>query len=155
MPNVGDLYGLFYAFRGAVWLRDVPGVRSLTERIEQNPQRTPVAGATRSTARGGLAALEGRTSEAVAHFEDAIRRWRATGHDWAAAETALDFAWAVGPQVPEVRQAADEARAVFERLRANVYLERLDAVMAGAGSSSLAPIQPGAVAVSSAVPPAG
>ena len=154
-PNVGDLHGLLSAFRGALWLRDLPGVRSLAERIEGDPSRTPFADAVRSTARGGLASLEERTADAVAHFQEAIRRWHETGYDWTAAETALDFAWAVGPQFPEARQAADEARAVFERLRANVYLERLDAVMAGAGSSSLAPIQPGAVAVSSAVPPAG
>ena len=41
--NVGDLHGLLNAFRGALWLRDLPGVRSLAERIEEDPQRTPVA----------------------------------------------------------------------------------------------------------------
>jgi hypothetical protein len=35
----------------------------------------------------------------------------------------------VGPDVPEARQAAEEARVVFERVRARVYLERLDAAL--------------------------
>jgi len=144
--------GLSNAFRGALWLRDLPGVRLVTNRIEENLQRTPVAVAIRSTGRGGLVGLEGRTSEAVAHFREAIRRCREIGLDWTAAETALDFAWTVGPQVPEARAAAEEARAVFERVGARVYLERLDAVMAGAGSNSVAANQPGAVAVPSAVP---
>ena len=39
------------------------------------------------------------------------------------------FAWAVGPDVPEARQAAEEAPAVFERVRAKVYLERLHAAL--------------------------
>jgi hypothetical protein len=54
------------------------------------------------------------------------------GHDFEAASAALDFVWAVGPDVPEARAAAEEARVVFERVRAKVYLDRLDAVMAGA-----------------------
>ena len=68
------------------------------------------------------------------------------GHDFEAASAALDFVWAVGPDVPEARAAAEEARTVFERVRAKVYLERLDAVLAGAALAGSALVEAAAPA---------
>lgn len=147
-----SFWGLESAVRGAIWLGDLARARSLAERVEKGPLKSARAEAVRSSIRGCVAALEGRTADGAAHFQAAIQRWRGAGYDWPAAETALDFARAAGPQVPEARAAAEEAREVFERVRARVYVERLDAVTAGVGSSSVAPKQPGAVAASAAVP---
>jgi hypothetical protein len=76
-----------------------------------------------------VAALEGRSEDAAIDYGEAIRHWREGGYDFEAASAALDFAWAVGPEVPEARAAAERARAVFERVRAKVYLDRLDGVL--------------------------
>jgi len=121
--------GLASALRGAAWLRDVVGVATILARLEANPDRSRVAKATRLAARGALASLEGRTTEAVEEYLRSLRTLHEGGFELAAALTALDFLWAVGPEVPEARVAAEETRAVFERIRAKVYLERLDAVM--------------------------
>jgi tetratricopeptide (TPR) repeat protein len=125
------LEGLRLALRGATWLRDVRTVRSLATRLEAVAEHTMVRQAAQSDAHGLLAALEGRVAQAVPEIDGAIRTWRAAGYDLAAAQAALDLAFIVGPGVPEARAAAEEARAVFERVRAKVYLDRLDAVLAG------------------------
>ena len=136
-------------------LDDLPGARSISERLAAQPTSTQFDAAVEACTLGVVASLEGRTADGVASYQEALRRWRETCRDWAVAVCGLDFVRAVGASIPEAQAAGEEARAIFERVGARVYLERLDAVMAGAGSSSLAPIQPGAVAVSSAVPSAG
>jgi class 3 adenylate cyclase/tetratricopeptide (TPR) repeat protein len=122
-------FDLWSALRGALWLRDVSEVREITERLEAGTSSGWHEETLRIKARAGLAGLEGRMTEAVSLFGDAIRRLHEAANDFAAAQAALDFAWIIGPNVPEVRRAAEEAREVFERVRARVYLERLDAVL--------------------------
>jgi len=134
-PNFA-IDGLASALRGAAWLRDVAGVATILARLEANPDRSRVAKATRLAARGASAGLEGRTTEAVEEYRRSLRMLHDGGFELAAAQTALDFLWAVGPEVPEARAAAEEAREVFERVRAKVYLDRLEAVLAGHGAAS-------------------
>jgi class 3 adenylate cyclase/tetratricopeptide (TPR) repeat protein len=121
---------LLEALRGALWLRDLPRVRLIVERLETHAESDPLSEALRTAGRAGLAGLEERTSAAVPLYQEAIRRHHELGFEFLAAVTSLDFAWAMGPNVPEARQAAEEARPVFERVRARVYLERLDAALA-------------------------
>ena len=45
----------------------------------------------------------------------------------------------LGPNLPETRAAADEARAVFERVAARPYLERLDATIDASRTAGRAP----------------
>ncbi len=127
----GDPGHLIGAFRSALWMRDLSAVRELAEGLTAHADSTPVWKALHAATRGGVAALEGRTREAVNNYLEAIGGWSDVGYDFEAASAALDFAWAVGPEVPKARAAAEEARAVFERVRAKVYLDRLDAVLAG------------------------
>jgi class 3 adenylate cyclase/tetratricopeptide (TPR) repeat protein len=124
-----SIYGLGLARWGALWLRDAMAIPAILERLEANPDRSRFAKAARSSARAALAGLEGRTAEAVEEYKRSLQLLHECGFELAAAETALDFLWAVGPEVPEARAAAEEARAVFERVRAKVYLDRLDSVM--------------------------
>ena len=124
-----SIIGLSRARWGALWLRDAMAIPAILERLEANPDRSRFAKAARYSARAALAGLEGRTAEAVEAYQRALRLLHECGFEFLAAETALDFLWAVGPDVPEARAAAEEARAVFERVRARVYLDRLDSVM--------------------------
>ena len=129
--------GFFASLRGAVWLGDPSAVRRILGRLEADPDSSRFARAARAAARGALAGLEGRIDQSVREYREAIGRLTEGGFGLAAAQTALDFVWVVGPEVPEARAAAEEARAVFERVRAKVYLDRLDAVM---GQSAQTPL---------------
>ena len=51
------------------------------------------------------------------------------GTRWELACTAIDMAVALGPEVPEVRAVAEEARAILEELGAAPFLARLDAAL--------------------------
>ena len=82
------------------------------------------------TCGAGLAALAGRKEEAVAGYRDALARWRDAGVHFLQALSALTFLHLVGPDDPDAREAAAEARAIFERLRAQPFLDRLDLVTA-------------------------
>jgi hypothetical protein len=127
--GTGDLGYLSLALRGALWARDGALVQALAARLAVHPEGSATWKAIRAEGLGATAALEGRTDDATVDYAAAIRHWREPGHEFEAASAALDFAWAVGPEVPEARAAAEQARAVFERVGAKVYLDRLDGVL--------------------------
>jgi hypothetical protein len=87
----------------------------------------------RRTIRASLAALEGRTGEALAGFREALADWRDLGLPWRIALTAIVMATVLDPSEPEVRAAAEEARGILARLGARPFLERLDMLMARSG----------------------
>jgi class 3 adenylate cyclase/tetratricopeptide (TPR) repeat protein len=154
-PNL-VIDGLAAALRGAAWSRDVVSVAMILARLAASPDRSRVAKATRHAAQGALAGLEGRTAEVVEEYQRSLRTLHEGGFELAAAQTALDFLRVVGPEVSEARAAAEEARAVFERVRAKVYLDRLDAVLAGTFSADAAtPGRGWTTAPVAAAPPAG
>ncbi len=147
---------VFESMRGAVWLHDEATIRSVIERLDADADCSRYARAARAAARGALAGLEGRTDVSVGEYQRAIRLLREGGFGLAAAQVALDFTFLIGPEVPEARAAAEEARAVFERVRARVYLDRLDALLAGTFSAdAAAPGRGSTTALVVAAPPAG
>src|SRR5688572_1795936 len=79
------------------------------------------------TLRGGVAALERRPADALAHYRDALRGWRSAKGVWDEALTGLDMAELLDAADPEVAAAIRSTRAILERLGAKPYLERLDA----------------------------
>ena len=83
---------------------------------------------------GGIAALEGRGSEARAHYADAQRRWRELGCQLWLALTDLDIVITGAMEADERRRAAEEARGILTALRATVLLDRLDRAEADAGT---------------------
>jgi class 3 adenylate cyclase/predicted ATPase len=145
-PNLGEVY-LGRAIRAALWDRDVAVAREIADRLDAHVSSVAATAAARIAARAGIAALEGRDAEAITGFLDAIARYRATGLDFDLACAALDFALLVGPSEPSVRAAADEARAIFERIGARPYLDRLDGAMAQREIGATADV-PGAGALS-------
>ena len=116
------------AFRHALWSRDLERARALAATSASLPS-SPAAQAYLATIQAGLAALEGRRDEAAAAYRDGIARIRTIGDGFEAARAALDCVLLVGPDHPVSRVLADEARPVFERLRATPYVEHLDAAM--------------------------
>ncbi|MDQ2941551.1 MAG: hypothetical protein M3R05_05095, partial [Chloroflexota bacterium] len=118
------------AIRAAAWLRDASAVRDAMRVLEDRPGR--VAATIRREAEAVSAALDGRGSEAVAGFVDAMRRWRELGLEFEAAVCGLNLVKMLGPSSPEARAAADEAAALFRRVGAQPLLARLEEAMSAA-----------------------
>ena len=79
-----------------------------------------------ATIRAGIAALEGKRAEALAGYRDAFAGWRALGLAWDEALAVIDAVTLLGPDEPELKAAAEWARATLTRLGAKPYLERLE-----------------------------
>jgi hypothetical protein len=108
-------------------LRDAEAVTDVLRMLEAIPGR--VAEVVRREAAATLAALAGRRVEATAAFIDALRRWRDLGVAFDASLCTLSMVSLLGAAEPETRAAANEARAVFERLGAVPLLRQLEAAM--------------------------
>ena len=128
-PNVGTVF-LARAIRAAMWAGDAPRVVEMIDRLDADPDSGSWMTATRIAAQGAVAALEGRTDDAVVRYRDALDRYRATGQDLELACTGLDLVRLVGSGVPAARAAAESSRAIFERVGAQAYLGLLDAELA-------------------------
>jgi class 3 adenylate cyclase/tetratricopeptide (TPR) repeat protein len=115
----------------AFWGGDLPGAAAELAALDASGYRTPVVEARRVTMRAGLAAGEGRRTEALGLYRDALRRWRDVGLVVDEALTVIDMATLLGPTEPEVSAAAEGAREILARLGATPFLARLDAAMEG------------------------
>jgi tetratricopeptide (TPR) repeat protein len=113
--------------RPALWAGDAEDAAAQLKRLEESGAYGPVADARLATVRAGLAALEGRTTEALALYRDALRSWRETHSVWDEALTGVDMALLLDPAEPEVAAAIKSTRDILERLGARPYIERLDA----------------------------
>ncbi|HEY7940531.1 MAG TPA: adenylate/guanylate cyclase domain-containing protein [Candidatus Limnocylindrales bacterium] len=140
--QIGFIYSVL-AMRPALWMRDLERARAVGARLEADPYRGPSATAHRLAARAGLAALEGRAEEAVELYREARARMIDNGDAFSAALTGLDMITMVGAEVPVARQAAAEARVVFERVGARPYLAFLDAAMSSGAAANAASAGPG------------
>jgi hypothetical protein len=85
----------------------------------------------RSGLAAGIAALEGRRTEAVGAYRGVVTDALEHGDGFEAANDALTAVVLLGVDEPALRALADEARAVFGRIGAALYLVRLDAAIAG------------------------
>ena len=120
--------------RAAAWAGDRQAITDVLAMLRDRPGRVPAAA--RREAEASLAAIDGRRPEALAGFADALRRWRELGFDFEVAVCSLNLVTMLGASEPETRTAAEDARAVFERLGARPFLKLLaDAV----GSAEPAP----------------
>jgi ATP/maltotriose-dependent transcriptional regulator MalT len=79
----------------------------------------------------GVAALDGGADEAAAVYSESVAGLRALGCPFDQALAQLDFVIVAGPAHPEAPAAAAEARAVFDRLGARPFTDRLDEAVAG------------------------
>ena len=127
--------GLYRAARPALWDGYVAGARTDLAALDATGVHGRVVEVRRMTIRAGLAALEGRSADAVALYREALRSWRDLGQTWDEALTGIDMATLLDPSEPEVRAAAESAREILVRLGAKPYLQRLDAAMARSTSA--------------------
>lgn len=84
--------------------------------------------ASRLTVRAGLAAVEGRQSDALGDYREALRLWRDVGLLWDAL-CGLDFAILMGMRDDEARATAERTREILTQLGARPFLPRLEAVL--------------------------
>jgi class 3 adenylate cyclase/tetratricopeptide (TPR) repeat protein len=120
----------YQAARPALWDRDIAAVQTDLAALDGTGVHGRVVEVRRMTIRAGLAALEGRTTDALALYREALRGWRDAGMPWDEALTGIDMATLLEPSEPEVRIAADSAREILARLGAKPFVRRLDAALA-------------------------
>lgn len=88
--------------------------------------------------RAGLAALEGRWTDALAGYREAVRMYRGLGLAFEEAAAIVDLASLVPPAeraTAEWEAAQREARETLERLQARPFLARVE-VLAAAPSAT-------------------
>lgn len=107
------------AMIAAAMLGDIDRLEVVAEELGANPIRGRMLGAMDSAVSGALAALRGRTDEAVAGFSRALA-FRFLRLDRANLQAL--FATLVGREVPEARKASDAAFEVFTEVGAAASL---------------------------------
>jgi predicted ATPase len=110
----------------ATWAREVAPLTDIATRLDALAEaNSPLYRAERARAWAGVAALEGQLPEATARYREAIRRYGDLGLAYERARTTTTAVTLVGVTDPEIAAAADEARALFERLGARPWLALL------------------------------
>jgi class 3 adenylate cyclase/tetratricopeptide (TPR) repeat protein len=127
------------AARAAAWSRNLEGARHVAAQRAELPAGA-FGAAEIVRANAAVAALEGRTAEAIAGFHDARVRLERLEQLFEAACYVVDAA-VVLPAEPEVRAWAAEVRPLLEELRARPFLERLDEALASGPTSSARPVR--------------
>jgi class 3 adenylate cyclase/tetratricopeptide (TPR) repeat protein len=122
-------YGLPLAGRAALWNRSADDAASALHALDATGVHRPALEASRTTLRAGLAALEGRSADALALYRESLGAWRDLGLVWDEALCGIDMALLLDPADPDVRAAADSAREILVRLGATPFVERLDAAI--------------------------
>jgi class 3 adenylate cyclase len=148
--------GLPLAARADLWAGDRERVAATADELAAGPWRGTAVETDRASVRAGLAALEGRSADALAGYRDALRSWRDLGCAWDEALAAIDMATLLDPSEPEVRAAADSAREILTRLGARPFLARLEAALARSDTRpTAARSQAGTEAATPVMEPAG
>jgi hypothetical protein len=92
--------------------------------------RGPYAATNRRLLEAGLLALDGRHAEAIREIQALVADYERQGLPWRQALAGLVLASLVGSDDAGVRETAHGSRAIFARLGARPFVERVDAVLA-------------------------
>jgi len=130
---------IYRAARPAAWLGDVEAVRAYLERVESMGGYGPILSGRLQSIRADVAALEGRTADALVLYRDALRNFHSAKAMYDAALVGLDMAKLLDPADPEVSAAIASSREFFERVGAKPFLEQLDAAASRGGQQSSGP----------------
>jgi hypothetical protein len=114
------------AARAALTMRDPGRARAALEGLEATGVRGPALAMQREAMEAGLAALEGRRTEAVTGFRDTSRRLKEVGMVMEVALNGLLAVNILGPDDSDARDFGEEAREIFVRLRARPFIEQLE-----------------------------
>ena len=121
------------AGRAALWLLDPQRVAPAVEHLAAAQVHGGWIDAVRMGLEAGRAVLEGRTKEGATLFTEATTALRDLEVPFDLALTQLDRITVLGADHLDSPAAAEEARAIFERLGAKPFLERLEACRVVAG----------------------
>jgi hypothetical protein len=127
------------AGKSALLARDASGAQDALDRLALNGTRGRVVDVERATIEAGIAALEGRTSDALAGYRRALSLWGDLGAPWDQAWSTWTAAITLGPEVPEVRAWGAAAVAVLEQLRAAPIVALLEHALGGPGAVARQP----------------
>jgi len=134
--TAADVMGYFVpislpiAVRAALWDGETTAAGAVMTRLEGSLVRGQAIALDLLTLRAGIAALEGRRSDAVAGYREALRGWRQLGLAFDEAMAALDLAILLAPTEREMAEASssiEAARETLTRLGARPFLARLEA----------------------------
>jgi class 3 adenylate cyclase len=126
----GGMQGAEWAATAAFWARDAKRARQAYEVHLTSPERGRMIRADRTSLLAGVLALEGDSAGSVVAYRSAIATYRDTDCRIHLGLSLLDFGVLLGPDLPEARTAADEARSIFTQLGSPPLLARLDAGLA-------------------------
>ncbi len=121
------------AGRVALWDGNLPGAQSSLERLRDSGLHGRWIDAVRAVLEASIAAAEGRPAEALSMFRPAVRTLNELRVEFYEAMACLDMVRFIGPGQPDVDGAADRAREILTRLRAEPYLRTLDETLDRAG----------------------
>ncbi len=130
LSSVNAPSGYMLAARAALWSRDVITTTADLASLDRTHYRGPAITLHKLTIRAGIAALEGRSSDARSGYREALKGWRQEKLPVLEALTAVDMATVLVPTLPEVQAAGETAREIFGGLGARPFLERLEAALA-------------------------
>jgi class 3 adenylate cyclase/tetratricopeptide (TPR) repeat protein len=114
------------AARAALWAGKAELAQNAADTLRAGGVHGRAVNASQRSIDGGVAAITGRTDDAIAAYRDAMRQWRDLECWWDLALCELDFVRFVGGESPDIKAAADEARSIFTRLGAPAFLRRLN-----------------------------
>jgi class 3 adenylate cyclase len=117
------------AARAALWAGDLSRAREELAALDHTMMRGEALADDKKSLMASMAAMEGRTAEAIGLYREGLAGWRGLGLAWDEALTVIDMAKFVGPSEPEVQAAAEWALATLRRLGAKPYIERLEEAM--------------------------
>jgi tetratricopeptide (TPR) repeat protein len=130
--DAGQAPAAYYqAGQAAVWDKDLDGARIDLAALDARGVHGKVVHARGLSLRAAIAGMEGRHTEAVSHFHDALAAWRELGATWDEAVTGISAVITLDPPDKQVRAIAESTRSILERLGARPYIERLDEALAG------------------------
>jgi class 3 adenylate cyclase/tetratricopeptide (TPR) repeat protein len=138
---------LFSAAVAALMAGDVDRARSALDALTALPGRSRIRAADCRLIEAGLGGLAGRPAEVLRDARVAIEEYEAMGLPWRQALAGLAVASTYGGAAADVRGYAESAREIFARLGARPFVDRADALLAGAAANrSSADSQPAGVA---------
>ncbi len=115
------------AARLSIRLGDAAGAQTDLAAIDERGLHTPRHEAERLAIRAGLAALDGRSAEAIRLYGEALQAFRELGLVFEIAQATIEMATVLDPAAPEVAAAIESARTILSRLRARPFLDQLEA----------------------------
>ena len=118
------------AARAALWSGSGPALRQTSRPSTRQVCTALPPSLRRTTVQAGIAALDGRESEAVTLFRVAREGFHDIGLPWEEALVGIDMATLLDTREPEVVAAAERSREILTELRARPFLDRLEAALA-------------------------